>query len=560
VGNLLGSLYIGSKSLAAQLAAMRVIGHNIANANTEGYTRQELILQTSIPDMSPVGPIGSGVEAAAIRRMRDSFVEARLRTGMETLARWEKKYEVLSDLEVVFAEPTDDGLSAAMTEFWNRWRDLAGNPEEHGLRASVIEQGATLANTFQYVYNDLRQLRENLDESLSLSVMQANTYIRQIAALNEQIVSAELSGDVAPDLRDQRQLLVQELSTIMDVDIDDSEAANLCVRSHGERVVDGPHYMQLELQYNVDTQMQDVRWAGTQAPLTVEGGSLYSILEGRDTIVPAYMDDLSQLAQDLILAVNRVHSSGRGSIDFSAITSLCGVNNTAVSLANIAETGLAVAPTSGSFQIIVTDSSGQAQTTTISVLDGVTDSLDALALRINSLDHISATISEGKLTVSAESGYTFGFANDTSSVLAALGINTFFSGSGADDISVAPGVAADARLVAAGLSLDAGDGDNASAIAELEYSLTVGSGRWSFSDFYRDMVTGLGVSVQETGRFVAGQENVVNQIADRRASISGVSVDEEAANIIKYQRAYEASAQFIAAVNEMIEYMLLQMM
>ena len=561
MSTLFGSIHIGARSLMAQLSAMRVIGHNIANANTQGYTRQEVVLQSGVPDMTSVGPIGTGVETVGVRQIRDGFVEARLRSGMETLAQWEKKSEILGELEMIFAEPSDTGLAATMTEFWNRWRDLAGNPEEHGLRVSVIEQGTTMANTFQRIHSDLEGLQENLDETLELSATEVNTYLRQIAALNDQIQTAEMSGGVATDLRDRRQVLLQQLSTFMDVRTEDAESADLRIISHGQFCIDGGHYMQLVVERNSDTGMREVHWDETGVDLVVESGSIYSALEGRDSTIVSYMDDLSELARDIVLAVNRVHSSGRGTADFSSITSGNVVNDTAVALSNMTETGLANAAVSGSFQLLVTDSNGHTETYTIPILDGMVESLDDLAQVLDGagVPNMSASISSGRLTMTADAGYTFAFANDTSDVLCALGINTFFTGSGADDMAVASAVAGDPRLVAAGLSSDPGDGSNARAMAALEDSLTMSSGRWSFADYYRDMVVGLGVAVQETGRFAEGQEAVLDELVQRREAISGVSVDEESANIIKYQRAYEASAQFIAAVSEMIEYMLLQL-
>jgi flagellar hook-associated protein 1 FlgK len=305
---------------------------------------------------------------------------------------------------------------------------------------------------------------------------------------------------------------------------------------------------------------------GTEEDVTsgLEGGELSGHIAVRDTMIPQFQGDLDALAQELIAGVNTLHSQGVGLELLSTATSSYFVNSTAAALQNNPSLAFGDRIAAGQFTVHVEDGSGGTAATDISITG--TTSLADLAAALDAVSGISATIvtngSENRLQITADSGYSFGFSEDTSNVLMALGVNTFFTGDNAWSLGVNDALVNNADLIAAG-RIDTltgahpmGDNTNALALADLENQAVTGLGGLTYEEAYRQLVTDIGLEAEEAGNKQDFYQGLVDQFTELRDSVSGVSLDEELTNLIKFQRAYQAAAQMITAADEMLQALL----
>ncbi|KEF40331.1 flagellar hook-associated protein FlgK [Schinkia azotoformans MEV2011] len=215
------------RGMMTQQAALYVTGHNIANANTPGYTRQRVNFEAT-QAYPPVGrnnakipgQIGTGVQAGDIQRIRDSFVDTQFRGENSKLGFWQAKAEMLTQMEDIMNEPSDTGLAKSMDEFWNSLQDLAVQPQNNGARRVVRQRGIALANTFNYMYNSLKAVQKDYRNEIDISETQINSLLRQINQLNKQIGSIEPHGYLPNDLYDERDRLVDELSNLVNIKVE----------------------------------------------------------------------------------------------------------------------------------------------------------------------------------------------------------------------------------------------------------------------------------------------------------------------------------------------------
>ncbi|MED4350966.1 flagellar hook-associated protein FlgK [Schinkia azotoformans] len=215
------------RGMMTQQAALYVTGHNIANANTPGYTRQRVNFETTEP-YPPAsrnrpqipGQMGTGVQAGDIQRIRDSFVDTQFRGENSKLGFWQAKAEMLTQMEDIMNEPSDTGLAKSMDEFWNSLQDLAVQPQNNGARRVVRQRGIALANTFNYMYNSLKAVQKDYRNEIDISETQINSLLRQINQLNKQIGSIEPHGYLPNDLYDERDRLVDELSSLVNIKVE----------------------------------------------------------------------------------------------------------------------------------------------------------------------------------------------------------------------------------------------------------------------------------------------------------------------------------------------------
>jgi len=450
-------LEIAMRSLRAHQRALDVTGHNVANANTPGYTRQRAVLATTEPFPMPAynrpltnGQLGTGVTVESILRVRDAFLDTQIRKESLSLGEWEAVEGALQQMEVIFNEPSDAGLSKVMGEFWDGWQELSKNPESLVTRASLREQSVTLADAIKHSYIQLDELRSNLDGNVEIKVDQINTIARQIRDMNEQIIKIESTGDNANDLRDKRDLLLDELSRIINFTAVESDKGGVVIYIHGKPLVSDTDITELTTQANpLNNGLLDVVWSDDLSLVQIEKGNLKGILNARDNYIPHYMNELDSLTSTLITEVNNLHSTGFA-------------------------------------------------------LDGVTTGLD------------------------------------------------FFTGTGAADIAVNP-VFSDLTLIAASQGGEAGDGLNALSIAQIKDALTMSGNTATFGDFYKSVIATLGVESQEATRLVANEKLLVEQLTNRREAVSGVSLDEEVINMLKYQRGYEAASRMVTVMDEMLD-------
>lgn len=227
-------LETAKRALTTQQSALYTTGHNISNANTPGYTRQRVNMQTTLPYPSPSlnrpqipGQLGTGVKAGDITRIRDSFTDMQFRTESSKLGYWQSKAEMLNQMENIMNEPSDIGLANTMDQFWNALQDLAVQPQNDGARRVVRERGITLANTFNYMANSLKTIQADYRKEIETSQDSINSILRQINAINKQIGSIEPHGYLPNDLYDERDRLLDELSTYMNIRVDSKSSGGL---------------------------------------------------------------------------------------------------------------------------------------------------------------------------------------------------------------------------------------------------------------------------------------------------------------------------------------------
>jgi flagellar hook-associated protein 1 FlgK len=312
MSGLFTGLEIGKSALSTHQLWLNIIGHNIANVNTPGYTRQRVSMTTSDPFDHPVGPVGTGVKAINVEHIRDLFLNQQYRQDNRELGRWNSMNKTLSQIESLFTEPSDESLGGILNDFWDSWSDLANYPENSGSRNSLVEKTNLLTAAFHRIYNRLRTLRDNVDEEISLSVDAINQRTDEIASLNAQISRAEVGGENANDLRDKRDLLIDELSEYVDVNTLEMVNGQTSVYIGSQAIVDGISSYQLGT-YETgakNTSINEVVWKGTKRSVKILNGQIKGSIDLRDSVIPEYMQALDDMAQALVTSVNAVHQTG----------------------------------------------------------------------------------------------------------------------------------------------------------------------------------------------------------------------------------------------------------
>lgn len=447
---------IGLRALRAHQQALNVTAHNVANSATPGYSRQQAILQATVPQSIPgvVGQIGTGVAMYQVARSRDAFLDAQLRNETSSYHRYSALMSGLDKIQAFFNEPSDNGLSAAMARFWSSFQDVANNPESESSRRIAIQAGEALASVFRHMSRQLSDLEVETTMAVRDRVEEINYLALQIAKLNDQIQSISLiPGEQPNDLKDQRDLLIDRLSTIIRIRVVEDQKSNIQVFVGSESLVNGS--TSSKVTFSDGMSGPELTLNGTDiippegAPAL--GGTIGGLLELRNEAIVTYRDGLDQMARGLIAAVNAVHRTGWG---------------------------------------------------------------------LNDTEHVE---------------------------------RDFFEGTGAADIVVSPAIAADPAKVAASGNGLPGDGSRALEIARLKEALSMSSGTATFGDFLGGLVGRLGVQSDQAVRFVKNEDLLIKEIESLRQEVQGVSLDEEMANMVKFQHAYTAAARLITAIDEMLD-------
>ncbi|WP_396276622.1 flagellar hook-associated protein FlgK [Haloimpatiens lingqiaonensis] len=226
MSGLFATFNVAKRGLFAQQKAIDVTTHNIANANTEGYSRQRAMMETTTPFSMPsvnnaIGPgqLGTGVQISIIQRVRDEFLDYQFRNESSTMGMYEARDRFLSEIESVFNEPSDKGLSTVIGKFFDSWQELSKQAETSNARTVVAQQANALANELNHTYNQLQKIRSNTQMVIKDTVFQVNNYLDQIDSLNQQIMNVKISGQEPNDLMDKRDLLVDKLSSEFNIDI-----------------------------------------------------------------------------------------------------------------------------------------------------------------------------------------------------------------------------------------------------------------------------------------------------------------------------------------------------
>lgn len=509
-------LEMARQALFAQQSALYTTGHNISNANTDGYSRQRVNFETTSPFPSASrnrpeipGQMGTGVQIDTVQRLRDRFLDMQYRAENSKAGYWNTKDKALDRLESVLNEPSDSGLKHTMDQFWESLQDLSTNPENSGARSVVAGRGEALTDTLKYLSTSVESLRTEQEEQMDVTVKQTNSLLNQINALNSKIKSIEPHGQVANDLYDDRDRLIDELSEIVNVQVTHKSSGEGASKSadgivtieladgKGNKLnppvtlVDGDAGAYNEINYKTDedgngvTSIQVENHDDIPAnEFTDSLGSLAALMEAygyeKDdgTFVgeyPQVLNQLDALAAEMASRFNKVHEKGYGITDDDR-----------------------------SKEFFVSSDGNPITAKNIQVNETIIDNPNT----IRASNKEPATDGDG---------------------------NT-----------------------------DAGNGQNAMDLSHV-FDRKLSDEEWeehgsenfkenvSINSFYESVIGDIGVDAQEAKRMTGNTETLRSQVDNQRLSVSAVSIDEEMSNMIQFQHAYNAAARSMTSIDEMLD-------
>ncbi|MGN6505009.1 MAG: flagellar hook-associated protein FlgK [Tepidisphaeraceae bacterium] len=560
-----GALNIGGTALAINQAAIHTVGNNLANVGNDDYTRQTVNLGTT-PDtqLAPGQFVGNGVQLDGIARQVDEALNARLRSTLSDNNSASTNQDWLGRVQAVFNELSDNDLSTQLSTFFNSWSSLANKPQDAGLRQVVIQNGQSLAKWFNQIGTQLGSLRSDLNTQVKSVATQADNLTTQIASLNGSIMAAESGGGAAQanGLRDQRDAAVKQLSQLMDIKTVQQDNGTMDVYVGSEPLVTGTTSNGVTTVTQVVGDRQETKLAfksnnGVMKIASGQAGARNDVSDELDTTT----DTVNQLASSLTFELNKVHASGQGMAGITSVIGTTTLQDSTVALTD-PKSGLKQLPNNGSFVVHVKDKATGLSTTTLIKVDldgkGTDTSLDSLISEINGVDGVTAVNNGGRLQISADNAPAseITFSQDSSGVLAALGVNTFFSGTEAQSIAVNDAVVKDPNLIAAAKNGDSGDNQTALAIADLATTAVKSLNGSTLNDSYQSLITNIATQTSQATADTQATAAVVSTLQNQRESISGVSMDEEAINLMRYQRAYQGAARLVTVVNDMMDTMM----
>ena len=557
MSSLNSSLNMGQRALSINQRAMQTVGHNIANQETEGFSRQQVRSGTSAPD--PTG-LGGGADAQPTSRVYDKFVQRKILQENPRSEMFKSRGEFLQKIEIIFSETEGNGLHKALNEFWNSWSQLSNQPESEPARMRVKEQSDVLASRFRGMHSQLSGLRKEINGRLVATVNKVNELGQKVAELNRQIFSYEGRQRVANDMRDARNQAIEELSALVDVNsFEDPNGRTTVIIGRDWTLVEGINRYQLDGKMkggelgmlNIDgVSTNDNRRDLTR---TFREGEMAEMLRMRDDTIVEYQKNLDEIAFSLAGKVNKIHASGTG-INSAAemMKSTFGLNSAALNQPLPFQKD-------GIFQLhLVYPHNEILETYEIEVQAGK-DTLPDIVKRLNQTVNdpglLQASIEgDGSLLLQSGTDYKFIFGEDQSSLAQVLGLNSFFDTlKGAEDIQLSGHILENTNNISTGKDLIPGDNRIALEIAKLQTRPTMRDETMTFDEYYNGVLTGMGLKIQRNNTEQAQQESMVKQFKEIRSSISSVNMDEELADMMQYQKAYEASARFINTIDKMME-------
>lgn len=534
-------LNVARSGLVANQMALNTVSHNIANANTPGYARQRLTMYADKPDTFPSAPgtIGKGVRMDNVQQIRDEFLDEKFRGENTKLGEFTALENTYKTLEAIINEPSKSGIRTVMDEFFSALHELNKAPESLTTRALVRQRAIALQETVKGMYKSFRKEQANLNFEVKVITSEINSIGKQIADLNRTIYNTELNGQKANDLRDQRNVLLDKLSNIVDIEYYEDPAGRFYVDINGRSLVS--HYDNDEIVVKERTdlknpddvnQLFDLEWK-SGSTFTAQGGKLRAVLDMRDNIdgeqkgIPYYIDKLNEFVDTMATELNRVHKAGFD-LDKKNGTNLFTMNN--MTTAEY-ETHMLTKGFNGTAAVDVTSA----------VTNGVTPSMSEEDKNKLIHDNIQKVLENNP----QYKGKSVKFIQNKYVVVDRIK---------AGEISISKDIENDLDKIAASKTPEGapGDGDNALALAQVRHNTALYA--WgSPDDFVKSLVSNLGVDAQDAIRNKANEEVLIKQIENNRQSIMGVSLDEEMTNLVKFQQSYNAAARLINVMDEMID-------
>ena len=559
------ALEIGRSGLLASQTALQVTGNNLANMATRGYRRQSIDLAAAESRQIQSGIfLGRGVQIQSITRQIDEALEARLRGSIADESRSETFSGLLGQVEAIENEFSGVDLSTRLNAYFNAWSQLAGNPQDLSLRTLLVQEAATLTEFINGLDSELKSLQLQVDRTTAQTVSTANGILDRIEDLNQRIAFSDHGVGGAAGMRDQRDALLSELSHLLDVSIIEQESGVIDIFSGSLPIMLNGQSRGIEVRSQaINGQMQtEVVVAADGSLLDITSGQISALAGFRHGDLEEAITTLDNFAGQLIFQTNRLHSQGQGLSGLRNVLSMAHVNDVAMAI-NDPEVGLDFVPTHGSFELHLTQrSTGQRATSVIFVdLDGLggnDTTLTSLVADINAVANVSAAMTpDGRLQLAASgSDYEISFSSDSSGILAAMGVGSFFTGSDAFNIGVNRSLAAAPGVIAAALDHFPGDNQTALAMVQLRKMPLDQLGGVSLSQCWNRHVEDFAIRLARVRQQQQADSVVRQNLEIQQQSISGVNADEEAIDLITYQRAYQASARFLSVIEELMDTLL----
>ena len=537
-------------SLSGLLAAQRSLetaGHNIANVNTEGYSRQRAEQGTRPAEFTAAGWIGNGVNVETIARSYDQFITHQLTSSNSAFSESDAYSSLAARVDNIVANEAT-GLSPTLKAFFNAMNEVANDPSSLPVRQVLVSEASSLTQQFNTMSDQFGSLLDQTNSQLQGNVDDINTYAQNIAELNAQIASDGNRTSIehlTNDLLDKRDALVAKISEKISVSTLPQQDGSLSVFiGHGQTLVLGAKASTLSLAgSSIDYNHKDILVNGMTVTNQIAGGELYGALKFRDEILDPAQQQLGLVAAGFAIEFNKLHTTGfdlngvAGKDFFSLGTPTLNVPvipaTTAAGLVTAAYDPTATGQLYPSDYKLAYDGTDYTLTR---LSDNSVTTYSALP---------SATTISGPGFILTTSGAVAGDSFLIRPTLdAARKISTL--------ISKPEEVAAAGTTGGPGLPIP-GDNTVALSLAKLEKSSVLLNGKTTFSDAYGQLVTNVGTLTHAANISRSAQEVLLNQAKQSREGLSGVNLDEEAANLIKFQNSYQASAKAISVASSLFD-------
>ena len=550
MSGIIGVMNIGQSGVEANEAALKTAGHNLSNVNTPGYSRERVIFEQHVPDRSHPGMMGAGVDARRIRRVVNHFLENQSIRQKTTLGFWESSRTSLGEIDSYYFHAQSEGLSRDLSRFFNHWETVANHPADRAARSTLVSYGRNLGQDFHQMTALYAEARNRLGHQIEDQVTKINARIARIADLNHSILAARGRGEDPNTFLDERTRLATEVSRLTNahffLDKDGSLNLHLGGQSafsaekvgHMTAVFDPVHD-----RYRIE--LAPPSHSGPPIDITdrVRGGTLGGYLDVRDHKMKAMQHHLDLLAYQLVNSVNAIHAQGFG------LSGQTGVNffHPTVDVARTKGEG------TGALVANVEDAAA--------VLPAVDVEVDATGVKVFShADHVllgSGSVTDGVGQVSA-GGYAI-------RVLAPKkGSESFLvSGGGHVDgaalhMDVGPITADDIAAAQSPATPGKNEGDNANAhqifyLSQKHLRFPGEDEPSSIYEYYASGVARVGAWARQARLNDKPQVAISQSLENQRLSVSGVSIANESAKIIRFEKAYQASANLIQMVNRLLD-------
>lgn len=595
MSGLFATFNIVKRGMMAQQTALHVVSHNVANANTEGYSVQRADLKTSEPFGMPslssagsVGQLGTGVLVSSITRSRDIFLDGQIRKEQSTVSNYEGREEFLSEIETIFMEPSDTGLSTNLSKFWDAWNQVAMNPESSTARTLVVENADDLATSIRHNYEQLSNLEVNAGDIIKNQVFETNSILQQIKDVNEQIKAVVVSGMQPNDLLDKRDELLNKLSERFSYDITQTDFQGIDITPKVEGSTLGSIVKDGSVNYNLDyiagcnissdnskLELQLYLQGDSDNPKTVSldlttdkalidkianvqkdaggnwsvtGLNVHAVFSTYDnTTNPPTWTNLNGPAQFKDGSLKGYESIKTDIEDYkSRLNKLARALTVAVNTIHSNTSG-GTTTAKDNMNFFVTDAENNdykndptKSISVISALEGIDEPAKNIQVNKRFVDDVSA-IDTGKdesANGNGERATLIGGLRNLRVDIQSITRDSFLK----DNFGFT------------NLTLPLSSDPSSPTYKDLtEITPKTKDSGFTIDSYFKDAISKLGVDSEQAQRMVKNQGALLAQLETRRESISGVSLDEEMTNMIQFQRSYEANAKMISVIDQLLD-------